>query len=65
MSRKLKHSRFNRGTGISGDAQANAEARASDIAQATAGAETEPLGEGTTPLSFEERAEAKRRIQTG
>ena len=71
MSRKLKHSRFNRGTGISEDAKANAAARHDSTIRALAGAETvpavvdssgEPI-ENASPLSQDERQAGKNALR--
>ena len=62
MARTLKNSQINKGKGVSEDAADRAELRASDIDQAVAGSADAPMGEGTTPLTFEERAAAKKRL---
>jgi len=60
--RKLKNSKLNPSAGTSEDAADRADLRASDIDQAVAGSADAPMGEGTTPLTFEERAAVKKRL---
>jgi hypothetical protein len=64
MGRKLKNSRLNPSAGRhEGEAADTAAYRSEQIDRAFAGATDSPMGEGTTPLSFEERQAAKQAIK--
>ena len=62
MAVSRKNSSINKGTGVAEEAQDRAAARARRIDHATAGAAT-PVDEDGTPLSFDEREQAKEAVR--